>query len=225
MIIISSIYNNHVNQEWQLQAVKSWHKFGKVISINPRSEIVGLKKIYEEVTFIDTEKTMEGLLGKRLVNINSLIDFAVNRNTDLLIVNSDIYIDALPEFKQDGITILSRWDYTNTFEDATMFEYGFDAFHIPKAYMKMYPPSMYGLGSCWVDYSLAYRYMVNGVSVYWPQGRYILHKAHPQHWNFDDWNYTGKYFKWEFKIDEHLRMEEVNIRFLAEIQQKAIKTP
>ena len=62
----------------------------------------------------------------------------INANT--LIINSDIVISHLPEFKKDGITIFSRFDYTTTYENSQVYEHGFDAFFIPKEFRS--PPSL-----------------------------------------------------------------------------------
>lgn len=223
MIIVSSIFPRHINQEWQSKAVQSWMRFAKSYSLNTAMEIDQLSIYKEWITFIETDKTMEKLLGKSLIPINEMIDFAIEKDDDLMLINSDIFIAHLPELKSDGITILSRWDYTNTFDDAKMFEFGFDVVYIPKQFLRSFPPTIYGMGSTWWDYSYPYRALLNGILVYWPQGKSILHKLHPQHWSFDDWFYAAQYFKWEFKMDEYLRPEEVNVRILAEIKNRSIK--
>lgn len=224
MIIITSISPNHKNSQNQIEAIKSWLPYGNVISMNNADEIKRIDKLdYKGVSFLPTTRTIEQLFGIPRVNINAMIDVALLHCKDLLLLNSDIVIERLPEFKNDGITVLNRCDYTNTFEDGILFEHGFDAFYIPKEFLKLFPPSIYGMGSTFVDFSLPYRMMINGVKVYWPQGKTIYHKTHELQWSYDEWERTGRFFQLEFNLDRHLLVEQFTPQILAEIKNRAIK--
>lgn len=224
MLIITSISPNHKNMQNQIEAIKSWKQYGSIFSMNKQDEINQIDKSeYLGVNFLPTTRTIEQLFGIPRVNINAMIDIAKLHCKDLLIVNSDIIIERLPELKQDGVTILSRWDYTTSFADATHFEFGFDLFYIPKEFLHFYPPTIYGLGSTWIDFSIPYRMLNNGVKVYWPQGKCIYHKTHELQWNFDEWTRMGKFFQLEFNLDSYLQVEQIATRILEEIKKQAIK--
>lgn len=224
MLIITSISPNHKNMQNQIEAIKSWQQYGQVFSMNKEEEIKRInKEDYGGVGFLSTTRTIEQLFTIPRVNINAMIDIAKIHNKDLILINSDIIIERLPEFKDDGITILSRWDYTNTFQDSQLFEHGFDLFHIPKQFLNLYPPTIYGMGSTFVDFSLPYRMMKNGVKVYWPQGKCIYHKTHELQWSFDEWIKMGRFFQLEFDLDHHLQVEQFTPQILAQIKNTAIK--
>lgn len=222
MIIVTSISPNHISD--QLTAINSWKKLEcPIFSLNGEKEIEKLKDVDYGITFIPTHRTLEYFTGKPLVSINAMIDLAIEMDEDLLLINSDIIISHLPEFKNDGITIFSRFDYTNTYEDAVVYEFGFDAFYFPKKLLKIYPPTIYGLGNCFHDYSWAYRAIVNSIPVYWADGRFIYHKAHSFQWALDEWQTLAHFFRLEFKFDQYVSLEQMSINVLAAIKTIAIK--
>jgi len=224
MLIITSISPRHKNKENQIAAIKSWQKYGNVFSMNRQDEINQIDKSeYQDVAFIPTTRTIEQLFGIPRVNINAMIDIGILHCKDIFLINSDVIIERLPELKQDGMTILNRCDYTKEFSDGILFEHGFDGFFIPKEYLKLYPPSIYGMGSTFVDFSLPYRMMRNGVNVYWPQGKTLYHKTHELQWSYEEWERTGRFFQLEFNLDRHLLVEQFTPQILAEIKNKAIK--
>ncbi len=223
MIIITSIAPGHSNFDNQHDAINSWQNFGRVISMNNANEIEQLKTQYSNLSFIETKKTLHQIIKKPLVNINAMIDLAIGFNEDLLITNSDIIIESLPEFKRDGVSIISRYDYTNTFDDGRIFNNGFDVVFIPKELLIIFPPSIYSMGCAWWDYWIPYRAMQSAVNVYWPQGRFAFHKLHATHYSQDEWNYIGEYFKWEFRLPKPLNIGMVATNILANIKAKAIQ--
>ena len=223
MLIVTSIPPNSINSQ---EAVKTWHKHGQVYSLNSETEIDKINtKDYPNVIFTYTHRVILWN-GRPLVNINALIDVAIEEDDDLFLINSDIIIDHLPEFKDDGITIFTRCDYENEEtkgNDGRLYAHGFDAFYIPHHLLKIYPPTIYCLGCCHFDYSIPYRYLTNAIPVYWPQGKYIFHKTHPFAWNYEEWLITAKFFKMEFKIQEQIDLGVMSDFILKEIQVRSIK--
>lgn len=222
MIIVTSLSPKPEHAEKQQAAIASWKEHGYRCSFNTESEIMACP-ITTGVEFIPTDKTINGIIGKKLININAIIELGVERDDDLLIINSDIILQSLPEFKQDGITILSRWDYTDSFDDAKIFHHGFDVFFIPKQFLTLFPPSIYAMGAAWWDYWIPYRAMLAGVKVYWPQGKHAFHKIHPTQYSQDEWNYIGEYFRWEFKINKKLMIGQIATNILQHIQLNSIR--
>lgn len=224
MIIVSSLSPNHLNSEQQIHAIESWKPYGELFSLNIPSEIEQMKLVYQDhIHFIKTEKTIKHLVGKNLVSINAMLDFGVKCDRDILLINSDILIDKLPELKQDGITIISRYDYTDHYGDAKMFTFGFDAFFIPKKFLNIFPTSIYAMGCAFWDYALPLRFLLNNTPVYWPQGRFIFHKIHPTQYDYDQWIYISDYFRWEFKAEKGLNAGQIATKFVNEIKIKSIK--
>lgn len=224
MIIVTSLSPGHANQDSQIAAIESWQKFGKCYSLNCQSEITKLKPLYNGIEFVETAKIVQGIIGKPLVNINAMIDFAIEQKQDCLLINSDIIISNLPEFKADGITMLSRWDYTESFDDAKIFKAGFDVFHVPFDFLSLFPPSIYAMGSAWWDYFIPFQAMKSTVPVYWPQGKHVFHKFHETQYNYAEWCYVGDYFKWQYNWDKTMDNPKIATAALLKIQTQSIKT-
>jgi hypothetical protein len=218
MIIMTSLSPGHSNKDNQHNAVKSWQEYGECVSMNSTEEILLLQPVFNNIDFVKTDRTVKQLIGKPLVSINAMLDYANEYREDLLIINSDIVLTGLPELKNDGVTILSRYDYTDSFEDAKMFIYGFDVFYIPNHLLNIFPPSVYSLGCAWFDLSIPYRCILNNIPVYYPKERYAYHKLHPTQYNMDEWNYIAEYFKWEFKLDKRLNGGQVATMIMNKIK-------
>lgn len=223
MLIVTSLSPHHSNFLLQLEAVDSWQQFGKCYSLNTASEIEHLKPLYPEINFVETHRTVEAIFGTPYVTINAIIDFAIDKDEDLLIVNSDIILTALPPLHTNGLTILSRWDYTDHFGDARLFVAGYDVFHLPKAYLKIFPPSIYSLGQTFWDHSLPYRFIINKIPVYWPKDKCAFHKLHRTQWKLEDWEKMGQYFQWEFNLPKHLSSGQIATHSLQKIHLNAIR--
>ncbi len=217
MIIVTSVPPNSQNS---IDAVKTWGKHGKVYSLNSEKELP--IEGYKGVSFISTHRVMQWN-NRELVSINAMIDFAIQLNEDLLLINSDIIIERLPEFNDDGITILTRCDYETGYEQGRLYEHGWDAFFIPKHFLKMFPQTIFCMGNTFWDYGLPFNYLSKGILVYWPQGKCIFHKTHVFAWDFDEWQNMAKFFKWLFKIDDYISLEQMATNILSDIQRRTIK--
>lgn len=223
MIICTSISPYHKNKEAQADCIGSWHQFGKVYSFNTKSEIELLKDSYEEVEFVEIHRTVKELFGKPLVPINCFIDYAIERKEDLVLINSDIFISYLPVFKTDGVSMLTRNDYTDGIDHSTAFVHGYDLFHIPFEFLKIYPPMLYGLGSTFWDISIPYRALKNNVPLYWSQDKFIFHKTHENQYAYSDWLRTGEYFKWEFGIEQQIPVPHALQSIMFKLKSESIK--
>ncbi len=222
MIIFTSISPGHINYDIQQQAIESWKEFGNVYSMNTEKEIEQLSPVYKEVYFIKTDKVVTHLFDRPLVNINAMIDYVKGCGDDLLLINSDVILKGLPKLHQNGITIFSRFDYTEDISQSEMFIFGFDAFHIPYKFLKIFPHSIYALGSAWFDLSIPYRYIKNNIPVYCPLEKYAFHKKHDIQWDLVKWERIAEYFKWEFNLHRHLTGGQVATQVMNEIRAKLI---
>lgn len=222
MIIVTSLSGSHSNAANQKTAVDSWQQFGECYSLNCKNEIEILEPLYPNITFIETDKTIEHLVGKPLVSVWSMMQFAKGRNEDLLLVNSDIVILRLPELKEDGITLFSRYDYNNYYTEGTLFPNGFDAFYIPNKLLNLFPFSIYSLGACYHDYVLALIAIEKKIPVYYPDGKFCFHKIHEVHYSFQEYLDLGEYFRWHFKLSRSLTIPQVAQQSLAKIKENLI---
>lgn len=187
-------------------------------------EIIKEKK-YEGIDIINTYRTVEYFIGKDLVNINAMIDFAKVYHEDLMIVNSDIMVPELPKINEGGITILSRYDYEESMEEAKKFDAGFDVFIIPKKFLELFPSSIYSLGAAWWDYWIPYVAMEKGIPLYYPKGIFAFHKKHPMQYSYEEWIRIGEYFKWEFKLEHGIHINQIAPMALEKIKQYLICQP
>lgn len=211
MFVLTSISPNHSNYENQRSAIDSWQKYGRCFSLNSKSEIGELKtKNFSGIEFTETHKTCEFYMSKKLVNINALFDFAIPHMESIIIVNSDIILRDMPAFKDDGVTLFSRYDYENEdFKNNVIFPHGWDVFHVPYKFLKIFPPSIYALGACFWDFWLPCICLSNNVPIYYPSGKFAFHKLHKVQYPIEEWYFLGEHFKWQFRYDKSLPVESV----------------
>ena len=229
MLILTSLSPNHHNKELQIDCVKSWMPYGEVWSLNTQKEIdiIGQEN-YPGVKMLPTDKTMEHLFGKSLVNISAFFDIAKIHREDLFIINSDIHVKDLPELRQDGVTVFSRYDYRDTMDQSLLFKNGFDAFYIPERFLKLYPPSLYAMGSVFWDFNVPYRMILNNVPLYYPKGRHLFHKWHQNQYSYAEWLWLGELFAWEHRLGKEKRfgkeqiVQQICTETLALIKSKLI---
>ena len=96
MIVISSLSPSHANKDVQEECIRSWQKYGDVVCLQTKSEIMLLNKMYTGVNFVECYRTTKHILKKELVLISEFINFAKEAQDDLLIINSDIMLSQNP---------------------------------------------------------------------------------------------------------------------------------
>jgi len=223
MIIVTSLSPNHTHATNQQAAIDSWQKFGNCVSLNSVGEISVLNNKYTGIKLCPTHRTLEHLYSKPLININEFFNFADEVDDDLLLVNSDIIINELPELKQDGITVFSRYDYTTDMNSAKKFDNGFDGFYIPEKFLQIFPPSIYALGACWHDYFTPMIAINKGVKIYTYNKPYCFHKTHEVHYPVQEYFDIGEVFRWEFKFKKKFLVPYVAQLALSIINSKLIR--
>lgn len=219
MLVVTSLSPIHSNAANQQAAIDSWQRYGKCYSLNAPGEDVSQ---FTGITIQETTKTMAHLFGKPLVNIHAIFEFALSKKQDLLLINSDILITELPEFQDDGISIMSRYDYDADMQESKKFENGFDAFFIPYKFLHIFPLSIYALGACWHDYHTPMVAIKNNVPLYSYHNRFTFHKLHPVQYPVQEYFDIGEFFKWEFKINKKLLVPQVAAQTLALIKSKIV---
>lgn len=214
MIFVTSISPYHINENSQKEAVESWHKLGvRVYSLNSRNELLKIKSDYPLVTFIETTQTRENLFGKPVVSINALIDFASdckdNEDGLITIINSDIIIEdnkeKLERFKElsdKGFVFVSRWNYTDSFENSVQEKYGIDMFAFHRRIATVFPDNpVFSMGQCYWDYWLPFHATRNNIKLFYIGEKWCYHKSHRRQWSISNWTICASAFQRENRIN------------------------
>lgn len=207
MIACTSISPTHINKDIQTEAVNSWINLGmKVYSFNCKAEVMQLKPLYPQVTFIETFRTMDMTYGKPLVAINAVLDWCKDQeDMEFCLINSDIEIRAdegiigrIREKMGRSIVLCNRNDYIED-KNALNNPYllGIDIFFIHKKWMSFYPQSMHCFGMTFWDYYIPFVALKSGIDVIFVDQKIALHKAHPAQYSNESWLKSGRYFLWE----------------------------
>lgn len=223
MIVITSLSPGHRNASQQHLAIESWKQFNcPIYSMNNAAEVQKLKDLYKGIEFIETYKTIYDIVRKPMVSINTMIDAAISKDEDLMLINSDIILRDVPKFKKDGITLFVRHDYDGEFENPRIFPHGYDVFFIPKQFLKIFPPSIYAMGVSHWDHWLPLRAIQNNIPLYCPAGIYAFHKWHETQYHFTEWDKIGKYFQLDFSWDEKMTRGQIATATMAKIKAHLI---
>ncbi len=223
MIIVTSISPGHRNAEQQHLAIESWKTFDCIVySMNTESEIQKLKGQYD-IKFIETHKTIYDIVGKPMVSINAMIDVAIEKDENLMLINSDIILKDVPELKTDGITLFVRYDYEGQFESLKMFIHGYDVFFIPKQFLKIFPPSIYAMGVSHWDHFVPLRAIQNNIPIYISKGIHSFHKWHETQYHYSEWEKIGQYFKLDFGFDKNMTIGQIATATMEKIKSHLIE--
>ena len=220
MIIATSLSPTHSCRDNQITAINSWKKYGKCYSFNHPKELPLLSQ-YSGIQFVPTED-VSSFSNKPLIKISSFINYALTHNEDLLIINSDIILKDLPKFKDNGITMLSRYDYNDNLDDNSLFLDGFDVFYIPKSILPIFPSSIFALGAAWHDFFTPMIAIKSNIPLYYPNGKYAFHKKHRIQYNYEEWLFLGDKFKNYFKLHPKLSIPQVAQNTMSLIQNNLI---
>lgn len=200
MIICTSISPRHTNDGIQAKAIESWLQFGDVVTVNSEDEASAVSHRLPDmnVDIIISDKHVRHISGRPLITIGAMIDHGRQSRKDVLILNSDILVMSLPDFRKDGVTFLSREDYSEDVKFNRRFEFGFDGMYIPKGFLGSFSLSLHALGNPWWDLAFP-MYCINaGIPVFNPKTRHLFHKVHGAQYQQDLWVRLAQYFAWEF---------------------------
>lgn len=196
MVIVTSLAPHHKNKDAQMRAVESWKKTGyRIISVNHKEEIESLYQY--DVEFVIPEKTGIQTFGRHYVPVSELLKVIQNEGSGL-ILNSDIIIDGLPDFK-DYPVIFNRYDFETDIKKAQFFKSGFDGFYLTAEHCNL-PESKLCLGQCHWDYWLPVMLLQKGYKLRRPVKPYLFHVKHQLQYGADQWQKTANIFSQETGI-------------------------
>lgn len=236
MIAITSISPKHANQNVQQKAVNSWIDLGmKVFSFNHPEEVKKLSKYYNDVTFIETTRTMEDFYGKPYVSISAMMDWAKGRQeNNFCFINSDIELENNPKVLkkvekalwEENVVVSHRHDYTRTKKQSRQYIHGIDVFFLLRQHLNLFPQSLLCMGQCFWDYHVPFTALKKNIDVLSLQNKFAFHKKHPVQYTPKFWEKTGRQFMVEhdlnFPPEEVGRMNEVMFNLLNLTMKKVI---
>lgn len=227
MIAITSVSPTHIHADIQQVAIDSWVNLGfKCYSFNNKSEIKVLQEKYQNVSFVETNKTMENIFGRPYVSITAMIDWAKTQESDLFcLINSDIelandpkLVDRIIKRATSSVIVSNRFDYTKSKKKLTQYLAGIDVFFLNKEQLSVYPQSLFCMGQCFWDYFIPFVALRNDYEVVMLQNQFALHKLHPAQYSHENWEKTANIFAIEnnlpFKGQGVEKMSDLVFNFL-----------
>lgn len=205
MTFLTSISPRHVVEGRQQECVRSWLKYGEVISFNHPSEIEALKtQGYDEhVTFLPTYRTQKPMFGKHYVTINAIADYIKEHSLQYAcMINSDIEIDTDEDTMNDikmkmstQFVYLHRYDFDSDKSKGNIYMDGVDAFFMNAEMAETFPQVMYCLGQTYFDLWIPWHFLVmREMQITTVNSKPIIfHKRHPAQYNQGDWHRMGKF--------------------------------
>lgn len=195
MKIVTSF--SHSRSARQKQCLASWLKHGcEVIGVQSPGESEKLSKVYDAVTFVETDLVGDMFGKPHFVRIKALINQAVDQ--PILILNSDIEITLsrdqfaadweVPEGKNLRIGI--RWDVNVRTNRRQLLKWGIDAFLITPQMALVLPDIGLTLGCPVFDYWIPWYLRRLGYGIVTNKNPGLLHHVHHRNWSMDDYH-TG----------------------------------
>jgi 2-O-methyltransferase len=147
------------------------------------------------------EETPVDLFGKHYVPIAAMLQWAVDYGDPVLLVNADITLRLAPWelrrlsfLSEGGLCYFVRHNYTGNLEQATLEQFGMDAFLLHGRDVGELPDSFLCMGQPFWDYWLPYSFAQRGLPVYSAEFPVTFHLAHGRGWSWDTWYRCGLEF-------------------------------
>lgn len=185
----------------QRRALTSWREAGMhVRSFNHPSEIPTLASRYD-VELVPVERTGFPVFGRHFVPINRMLEWAVERDATMLIINSDIELRLAPWELQrarwaadGGLCYFIRHNHDGDIALATREPYGIDAFLLSGKAAGIVGESFLSMGQPFWDYWLPYTFASERRPLVCVEFPAAFHRRHVQRWSWEDWHRCGLEF-------------------------------
>jgi hypothetical protein len=179
------------NIEKQSAAVQSWKATGwPIVSLNAAEEVDAVRAAFADVKVEPVDKNAMQVIGRPLVMLDSIWDFARRSPQDAIcVLNSDLLLrdaDAVGRVVDRPFDVLfgSRLDVKEASDThGTAYDGGFDYFFIRRERAAEYPSSLFCLGSPWWDFWVPMVAIGNRWNVLRSQTPLFAHVAHEVKWN------------------------------------------
>lgn len=206
-VAVTSVSPLERHSESQGRAFDSWKRFGfRVVSINTPSEVGLLADRYPQIDewIACSDEAVWG--GRSSQKVRNLLGVAVERDSPVFVINSDIEIagsqeSLLRHWPDANVTLGIRWNYESDYGDAVEFEWGFDVIGVTPEHARKIPVDFpYGIGQPVWDYA-APMLMSSQFNVI--HERLFFHRNHPLNWNDAAWSEGAKWFEERFGPIHH----------------------
>lgn len=193
LVAVTSLANMPHHHKKQPACLTSWRRHGlDVVSVNSSEEIQALKPIYPQVTHWIECNELSDTYSKASQYINNLLNVAVELDTAILLLNSDIAIYGAQDIIKRHLaerqtTIGIRHNYETSVDKATIEPYGLDAVLTFPEVVREVAKAPYAIGRPFWDYWLPWSLMREGHQLEWIGEPLFFHEVHPLNWNQDDW--------------------------------------
>ncbi len=200
MNIFSSIPPKHANgMDYIKMCVATWKKHGIVFSVNHPKEIAILEKDFPDVKFIPTYQTQQGLVGKPLVLIDTILaEMRKWHEGESMFINADCHltldVEAIKNhFQQGRFTYLHRWNYDEG-KEPQYYLNGVDAFLFTDiSVLDHIQATHFCIGQTFFDIWFPYAITMAGMECCTSRKQIVFHKNHAEQYNHEDWVRFGDY--------------------------------
>jgi FkbM family methyltransferase len=192
---LTSLSPHQSNPDHTRKCLESWRRAGlEIRSFNHPAEISELTKLFD-IEFVPVEETTIQTFGAHFIPINTLLQWAGDRDMPALFINSDIELRFEPwEMKrirwltEDGLCYFVRFNYEGDYDTAVKEWDGMDAFLLHGRQCELFQPSFLSMGKPYWDYWLPYTFHANSLPIYTVEFPASFHLKHHNRWSWTDWH-------------------------------------
>lgn len=185
------------------KVLQSWVQFGlRIVCVQTTAEVKELRSEVPEVSeWVECDELSEH--SKPSQRIYRLLRVAVEKNTPILLINSDCELHGsnlwIPASRK--IIVWQRRNYTDVPGDGSLELDGLDAFLVWPEHAACVNDIGLAIGRPFWDYWLPYLIESLGFQIDWRPEPLIYHRAHPIRWSNEDWKYGYNLFRAQLGYD------------------------
>ena len=192
IVLVTSISPRNIDR--QAPAIESWKALGlPIVSLNAAEEVAAVRTSFPDATIEPVDRSAAAALGKPLVLLDSVWEFARRSAHDTIcLLNSDMILRDAAAFhaiadRPFDMIFGSRLDVAHADDPAgAIYETGIDYFLIRRAAIDAYPsPSPFCLGAPWWDFWLPMVAIHAGQNVLRCAEPLFAHVKHDTQWNMN----------------------------------------
>jgi FkbM family methyltransferase len=177
------------------RCIDSWRKAGlKVRAFNHPSEILQLAKYYD-VEFVAVAETTAAIFGRHVVPISAMLDWAIEKDVSVLLINSDIYLRLADwEMKRvrwlsdGGLCYFVRYNHDGDLLRALREPYGIDGFLFQGRHIVRFPRTFLSMGQPFWDYWIPHLFAAAHRPIYAVEFPAAFHQNHASLWSWENWH-------------------------------------
>lgn len=203
LIATSLMYSEDTFEiEKQKKAMETWRALGfDIISCNVCEEMVQLKKLFKNVSFVELARSGKEIAGKPfpfIYDILQALKSKVREKNELCgIINSDIFLKNISinelelffEYDKDKMLIMHRYDIEDELDTKGEYYFsGIDAFFFGSEYISVFPDMGFMLGRPEWDHWFLYEAQKAGMNICEVKNKVAFHIKHKQRWTAKDSN-------------------------------------